>query len=131
MMSFDGECSRTTVGTTTPGLCHARNAGWRAARGFYIAFLDDDTIACEGWVTSIVDAFTARPDAGAVGGRVVPLWLAPRPSWLSDRVTLALTIVDWSPVPKVLTDLRTEWLVGANMAVRIDLLWVIGGFRPE
>jgi hypothetical protein len=82
-------------------------------------------------VAAIIQAFELCPQAGAVGGRVDPIWGAPRPSWLSDHVARALTIVDWSAEPKVVSDLSQEWLVGANMAVRADLLSSIGGFRPE
>jgi glycosyltransferase involved in cell wall biosynthesis len=129
--TFEARCRLVYVYEPTPGLCHARNVGWRTARGRYAAYLDDDATACASWVSAIVEAFAMCPDAGAVGGRVAPVWLADRPSWLSDHVARALTIVDWSPVPKVLADVGEEWLVGANLAVPVDLLRVIGGFRPE
>lgn len=113
------------------GLCHARNTGWRQAKGHYIAYFDDDAVASPGWVGAIVEAFRQAPLAGVVGGRVEPIWQAPRPPWLSDQVAFALTIVDWSAEPKTLEDLRAEWLVGANMAIRADVLRRIGGFREE
>lgn len=113
------------------GLCHARNAGWRQARGEYVAYLDDDATACPSWVEAIVEGFRSRPEIGVVGGRVDPTWQAPRPAWLRDDVALGLTIVNWSPTAKILVDLRHEWLVGANMAVRADVLREVGGFRPE
>lgn len=119
------------IGEPVLGLCHARNAGWRAARGRFVAYLDDDALACRGWVRAVANAFALMPEAGAVGGRVDPVWHAPRPAWLSDRAALGLTIVDWSETPKVLADLGAEWLVGANMAVRADVLRQVGGFRPE
>jgi GT2 family glycosyltransferase len=112
------------------GLCHARNRGAREARGAYITYLDDDAIACGGWLRAVVDAFESMPDVGVVGGRVDPVWETARPRWLSDDIALSLTIVDWSATPTVITDVRRQWLVGANMAVRAELLHAVGGFHP-
>jgi len=112
------------------GLCHARNTGWRAARGRYVAYLDDDAVACPGWLAAIVDAFARTPDAGVVGGRVEPIWEGRRPEWLADEIVVSLTVVDWSPTPKRIPDLTVEWLVGANMAVPRELLAEVGGFHP-
>jgi glycosyltransferase involved in cell wall biosynthesis len=116
---------------STRGLCHARNAGWRAARGPYVAYLDDDAEATPGWLVEILRAFeSVRPTPGCVGGRVDPVYEAPRPAWLSDDIALSLTIVDWSETPHVIQDLRREWLVGANLACRRAALEDVGGFHP-
>ena len=51
------------------GLCIARNRGWRAAFGRYVAFFDDDAIAQPGWLKVVRDAFESIPDGvGVVGG---------------------------------------------------------------
>ena len=114
-----------------PGLCRARNRGWRAARGPIVAYLDDDAVACSGWLKSIVRTFAeGGPTLGCVGGRVIPDWESPCPSWVSHQVSLGLTIVDWSPAPHQITDLRLKWLVGANIAFRIAALEAAAGFHP-
>lgn len=114
----------------TLGLCHARNTGAREARGRYLAYLDDDATAGAGWLRAVVEAFAAIPEVGVVGGRVEPVWEAVRPGWLSDDVALSLTIVDWSTTPTVIADIQRRWLVGANMAIRADVLREVGGFHP-
>lgn len=113
------------------GLCHARNTGWRIAKGRYIAYLDDDAVADSGWLQALEDAFASSPDAGVVGGRVDPIWEGPRPAWLSDELAMGLTIVDWAESPKKIVDFDVEWLVGTNMAISRKLLEQTGGFRPS
>jgi glycosyltransferase involved in cell wall biosynthesis len=113
------------------GLCVARNTGWRIATAPYVALFDDDAIARPGWLAAIADTFERSADnVGVIGGRVDPIWVAPRPSWLADDIAGALTIVDWGPDEKEIFDLRKEWLVGANMAAPKDVLAEVGGFHP-
>ena len=114
------------------GLSHARNCGWRSAKGEYVAYLDDDAIASPEWLEKIIDAFEAmEPRPGCVGGKTEPLWEAPRPSWLSDQLVCGLSVVDWSVSPRFLEDLTTEWLVGANIAFPVNVLEAVGGFSGE
>lgn len=108
------------------GLSKARNTGWQRGRAPYIAYLDDDAIAAPEWVEFIARAFETTPVPGAVGGRILPIWEAPRPAWLSDRIALALTILDWSDQPHFLGD--EQWLAGANITYPRALLEQTGGF---
>ena len=112
------------------GLCHARNRGWREAGTPVVAFLDDDAVAAPGWVAAILGAFAGDPVVGCVGGAVLPDWEVPAPNWLSPRVALGLTIIDWPGGRRRLTDLRKEWLAGANLACRVAALEAVGGFHP-
>jgi len=112
------------------GLAHARNKGWRSAHGEYVAYLDDDAIASSRWLANILEVFdTVRPKPGCVGGKVMPIWEAERPSWLSDSKLGELTIVNWSDTPLILN--RQQWLAGANMAFPKVLLEETGGFHPH
>jgi glycosyltransferase involved in cell wall biosynthesis len=126
---FTGKGNIRYVYESTLGLSFARNTGWRNAKGRYVAYLDDDAIACPGWIDKILEVFeTITPRPGCVGGRVEPIWESSRPGWLSDWLLHGLTIIDWSETPHVLTNLSVEWLVGANIAFPIDILKSVGGF---
>ncbi len=74
--SHDGHAIRYLPVKCAHGPAAARNAGWRAARGEFIAFTDDDCIPDAGWLNAGVAAFTG--DVVAVTGRIeVPLPASP------------------------------------------------------
>lgn len=93
------------------GPAAARNAGWRAAAGDWIAFVDDDVIVTESWYADLL-ADLRQPDsvAGVQGVIEVPL-----DGPLSDRQadTAKLATARW---------------VTADMAYRRDALAAVGGF---
>ncbi len=110
------------------GLSQARNTGWQNAKGEYIAYLDDDAIADQAWLAKIVEVFEiVKPQPGCIGGKVYPIWEAPRPYWLSDHLASWLAILDYSDTFTTLDD--PSCLVGANIAYPRHLLETLGGFK--
>ena len=112
------------------GISRARNTGWRAARADIVACLDDDAIAGPDWLKSILTFFEEGHErVGAVGGRIDPIWEAPRPPWLADALTPSLTVLDW---PGDVRPIRSdEWIVAANIAFPRSVLEGIQGFRTD
>lgn len=108
-----------------PGLCGARNSGWRAARTSHIAFLDDDAEASRAWLEHLAEPFS-EPDVAGVGGLTTPSWHGKRPPWLPPEF-------DWvigAPHPGVALErqeVRNLW--GGNMSFARDLIATLGGFR--
>src|SRR5581483_8627586 len=110
------------------GLNQARNTGWQNSLGKYVAYTDDDAIVASDWLECILDVWNSCPlHTGCVGGPVEPIWEAPRPGWLSPKLDLSMTIVDWMTTPGYLSN--HQWLVGANIAFPRQLLNSTGGFR--
>jgi glycosyltransferase involved in cell wall biosynthesis len=112
---------------TVLGLSRARNAGMNAALGEYIAYIDDDAMADQGWLAHIPTAFAAAGSAaGCVAGRIAPIWGAPRPAWLDNELLGYITVLDCSPVARWLKDYEHPY--GANVVFTRDALFRAGGF---
>ena len=111
------------------GLCHARNAGVREARGSVLAFIDDDVTVDPTWVWNLTSGLLSGEWGGA-GGRIFPLWTCSIPNWLSTEGPRALA-------PYVAFDLGAEAgplaepPFGANMAFQKKMFEKYGGFRTD
>ena len=115
------------VHTATPGLSHARNMALDLCETDLIAFMDDDAVADPTWLEALVQAFETLGDrAAAVGGPIEPIWDMARPAWLADELLACLTVVDWGGSLRFTND--REWIAGANMAFRMEMLRKAGGF---
>lgn len=53
------------------GFIHSCNRGAEAARGEVLVFLNNDTLPQPGWLPPLLRVFRERPDAGAVGGKLL------------------------------------------------------------
>jgi histidinol-phosphate phosphatase family protein len=104
----------TVVAGPGRGPAAARNAGWRAARAEWVAFLDDDVIPPPGWRVELArDLAALGEDGGASQGRVrVPLARHRRPT-------------DWE---RNVAGLREARWATADMAYRREALAAVGGF---
>jgi glycosyltransferase involved in cell wall biosynthesis len=111
----------------TPGLSNARNVGARECGTEVIAYMDDDAIASPGWAAALLEGYD-RFGAGvaAVGGRVDPIWGAPRPQWLADAMLGSVSVVNWGGSLRIADE--NEWLAGTNISFRTRAVLEAGGF---
>lgn len=102
------------------GLSYARNKGAEVARGEYLAYLDDDSMAPEGYLKKLLAVLDEyRPDI--VGGPIVPYYDSPRPRWFKDRYEMR----SFAERSGFSTTCRVS---GGNFIIRRDLLLDLGGF---
>lgn len=109
------------------GLSVARNTGLASSRGRILTFMDDDAIACPGYLEEILRVFqSVQPSPGLLCGPVEPIWGAQRPAWLKDDLLGYYSILNWSESPRALEE--DEWIAGANFAVARNVISACGCF---
>lgn len=77
------------------GKGYALNTGMAAARGRLYTIVDDDFVLPPDWVRKIYEGFEAHPKASFVSGKVLPLWQAEPPAWLTREHWSAIAIADY------------------------------------
>ncbi|NWG74292.1 MAG: glycosyltransferase [Rubrivivax sp.] len=111
------------------GLSHARNRAAREAAGAVVVFCDDDVYFDTNVVDAYADAFRGDAGLAAAAGRIDAHFEAPRPAWLSDALLAPYSITAFGDASRPLA--ADEQPVGANMAVRRELVLALGGFNPK
>lgn len=114
----------------TPGHSLARNAALAAARGEWIAYLDDDALAFPDWLKSLHQVVEhCGPDLAAVGGLTEPAWPdGTKPPQVSPRWVFFLSCIQEKARRSGKDGAK---VCGANLAFRRDALNSVGGFRNE
>jgi hypothetical protein len=96
----------------------------------FISFADDDAIASETWLEEVLKAFDDfGANAAIVGGRVDPIWGAPRPPWLHNSMLGSLSVVNWGGDTRI-ADAK-EWFAGTNISFRTQQIVDHGGFATN
>ena len=104
------------------GLGAARDAAWRYARGEILCFTDDDCYLAPDYIDAVMNAFSERPRAGCIGGRIL----------LYDPIDAETTIDDRTKPARIApySFVFPGMLQGANIAFRREALQASGGFDP-
>ena len=106
------------------GLSYSRNAGFRAARGPYVAYIDDDCTVPNGWL-AIAQEIITRLGPALFGGPYDPFYNSPKPRWYRERYGS----YDCGSAARALDS--NEYLTGTNMFIRRTVLERLGGFSPD
>ena len=119
------------VSEPVPGLSRARNCGLRATTAPLIADIDDDAVAYPDLLQRYIDRFNELgPNTAVIGGEIEPVWGAPKPSWLTEKMQSFLTAGTG-------LGLTARYLVGdeclceCNSCYRRTALSEVGNFPEE
>jgi glycosyltransferase involved in cell wall biosynthesis len=99
------------------GLSNSRNFGINAAKGEYVAFLDDDTVVSQHWLEAVQKGIASGGDV--LGGPLRPLYKANPPSWWTEK--------DFGYMAGV-GNIYGQRIWGANMIFEKNVFYKIGFF---
>jgi glycosyltransferase involved in cell wall biosynthesis len=111
------------------GRSPALNAGIRAARGAIIATTDDDVRVPADWLNRAAEGLH-RMECDYVGGRVLPIWGAPRPAWIPNhggKQWAVIALLDYGTQP---IEFGSRVPLGVNMAFRREAFVKAGFLDP-
>jgi GT2 family glycosyltransferase len=117
-----------------PGKSAALARALALADGEILAFTDDDVNVGDSWLDEVRGAM-ASGGVALIGGPVMPRWERRAPWWLRlgegdgcSRLAAPLALLDYGPDP---LELGPRTAIGANLAVRRDVIRRVGGFAAH
>jgi glycosyltransferase involved in cell wall biosynthesis len=111
------------------GKSNALNTGLAAARGRRYAIVDDDFILPPDWLLAIEAGFRRHPAAAFVGGKVLPRWESPPPSWLTPGHWSAIALADHGDAEFRVDAGRQICLLACTFDT--DAVRAVGGYDPR
>jgi len=92
-----------------------------------VAFIDDDAVADERWIERLIRAHKDE-EAIAAGGRMTPLWVAGKPSFLPEEFywLVGVTHRGFAEGPG---EVRNTF--GSNISFRADVFEALDGFDTD
>lgn len=115
------------VRETRQGNAYARNTGVVEARAPIVAFLDDDVTVRDHWLELIPRSFKDTK-AGFIGGKVLPRWETPPPSWLGEANWAPIAALDYGDESFSITADHPLCLLTANIAFKKEVFAQHGEF---
>jgi len=106
------------------GLSHARNRGWREAKGAYVAYIDDECMVPAQWL-AVAYQIIEKISPAVFGGPYYGYHNSSTPRWWKK----SYESFGHSETARALID--GEYLRGANIFIKRSLLTMIGGFNVE
>ncbi|HET7219793.1 MAG TPA: glycosyltransferase family 2 protein [Vicinamibacterales bacterium] len=104
------------------GRSAALNTGIALARGEIIVTTDDDVRVEADWLDRAGESLDVL-GCDYVGGKVLPIWGAPKPEWIPDhggKQWAVIALLDYGPDPIPFFTLAHRVPIGVNMAFRRD-----------
>lgn len=114
---------------TQQGSSFARNTGAKHAHGEILVFMDDDAVARVDFLEKISAFFEKHPEAGGLGGRIIPLYIPDEPKWMSHFVSSLVGNFHYSNELTIFSE--DKYPLESNMAVKKSDFDTIGGFNEN
>jgi glycosyltransferase involved in cell wall biosynthesis len=111
---------------TKQGLANARNAGWQAADGAFVGFMDDDSKAPYEWL-SVAARIIEEGAFKVFGGPIRPFYSCEKPVWYKESYDLR----DFGAADAPLVFKGKGYLSGGNIFISRQLLSAVGGFNAD
>lgn len=108
------------------GASFARNTGAAYVKSPLVCFMDDDAVAEKEYLDRIVHFFDEHPDAGGLGGRIIPKYIPREPKWMSHFVSSLVGNFNYSDTVTVFSP--NKYPLESNMVIRKVDFDTIGGF---
>ena len=112
------------------GKSNALNTGLAAVNSPIYVVADDDLIFPPDYLGKVRDAFTAHPEIDCLGGRVLPIWRAAPPAWLTEAHYSAIALTGYGDQPIPIGAERPLCLIGGS-CFRTEVVRKLGGYRGE
>lgn len=109
------------------GLSYSRNIGAEIATGDIVAFMDDDATASSDWAEHIIGGYE-RHNALAVGGRMLPDWVAGKPEHLPEEFYFLIGVT-YRGFPEEEGYVRNTF--SSNLSFKKQTFLSLGGFKTE
>jgi glycosyltransferase involved in cell wall biosynthesis len=104
------------------GLTAARRRGFRESLGDIVVLVDDDNVLASDYLERVLALFAAHPKVGALGGRSIGEFEAPRPPWWRAEFDGLIACRDLGPAPLFSEEGSAAYPacapIGAGMALR-------------
>ncbi|MEK6283778.1 MAG: glycosyltransferase [Acidobacteriota bacterium] len=111
------------------GRSYALNTGLKAVRGSIYAIADDDLILPPEYLKNVFESFQAHPEISFLGGKVLPLWKAEPPEWLTQRHWSAIAMSDRGENEFLTSEDHQHCLLAG--AFRLAHVNAVGGYNVE
>jgi len=111
------------------GKSHALNRGLSELHGWAYVIADDDFILPKNWIKDLYQGFCDNPEVSFVSGKVLPLFQAEPPSWLTPKHWSAIAMADYGDKEFVTDDTHQVCLLAC--AFKAADVESVGGYDKQ
>ena len=117
------------------GFAAANNQGMVIGKGRYFMLLNSDTIVCPGALDSLIELADRHPAVGVLGPKLLNMDGSLQKSWSTfpsffSELT-GQNFRHWKPVAGLANTFEVDWLMGACMLVRSEVVQQVGGMDED